>query len=192
MHCPQRLKFADFAWRDQTEGENLKVWLTVKESLGIQLGEQWRRTAAIRSRTNGHWWRQIGRKRKIQEKKGARETGPTVGHLVTRATKRIRISWSLSGMTEGEWSEFGNWQRNNTCVGTSLIDERHRQQHVPYCRWCRLWRENVTHVIGGYKIRTQRKRRHYRVCFNLHWVLSKISGYSISRKWYNRIPFRVI
>ena len=45
--------------------------------------------------------------------------------------------------------------------------------------------ENIDHVVAGCKMLAQKeyKRRHDKVCLNLHWSLCRKFGYSVSDEW---------
>ena len=56
----------------------------------------------------------------------------------------------------------------------------------PNCRLCGDKVENVTHIVSGCKMLAQKeyKRRHDKVCSNLHWSLCRKYGFAVSEKWY--------
>ena len=54
------------------------------------------------------------------------------------------------------------------------------------CRLCGEKEENVSHIISSCKILAQReyKRRHDKMCCNVHGNLCKKFGFNVSGKWY--------
>ena len=45
--------------------------------------------------------------------------------------------------------------------------------------------ENVLHIVSGCSILAQKeyKRRHDKVCLNIHWALSKKHGVKVCERW---------
>ena len=58
------------------------------------------------------------------------------------------------------------------------------------CRLCGVKLETVTHIVSACSTLAQReyKRRHDKVCSNLHWALCQKFGISVSEKWYQHHP----
>ena len=54
------------------------------------------------------------------------------------------------------------------------------------CRLCRTHVENVLHIVSGYSTLAQKeyKRRHDKVCLNIHWALCKKYGVKVCERWY--------
>ena len=52
----------------------------------------------------------------------------------------------------------------------------------------------VDHVVAGCKMLVQKeyKRRHDKVCLNLHWSVCRKFEYSASDEWYNHVPEKVL
>ena len=62
------------------------------------------------------------------------------------------------------------------------------------CRLCGEKEENVTHIVSACKMLAQKeyKRRHDKVCLNLHWILCKKYGLDVEEKWYQHKPEAVM
>ena len=62
------------------------------------------------------------------------------------------------------------------------------------CRLCGEKVESVTHIVSACKMLAQKeyKRRHDKVCLNLHWSLCKKYGMEVEEKWYKHKPEAVI
>ena len=62
------------------------------------------------------------------------------------------------------------------------------------CRLCGNNVESVTHIVSACSILAQKdyKRRHDKVCLNLHWNLCKKYGISVEERWYHHKPEAVI
>ena len=54
------------------------------------------------------------------------------------------------------------------------------------CRLCRTHVENVLHIVSGYSTLAQKeyKRRHDKVCLNIHWALCNKNGVKACERWY--------
>ena len=54
------------------------------------------------------------------------------------------------------------------------------------CRLCGTHVENVLHIVSGCSMLTQKeyKRRHDKVCLDIHWVLCKKYGVKVCERWY--------
>lgn len=62
------------------------------------------------------------------------------------------------------------------------------------CRLCGERVESVTHIVSACKTLAQKeyKRRHDKVCLNLHWLLCQKYGYETGDKWYEHTPEKVL
>ena len=62
------------------------------------------------------------------------------------------------------------------------------------CRLCGEKLETVTHIVSACKTLAQKeyKRRHDKVCSNLHWSLCQKFGIKVSEKWYQHHPEAVM
>ena len=61
------------------------------------------------------------------------------------------------------------------------------------CRLCGSATESVTHIISQYSVLAQEyKRRHDKVCLNIHWASCKKFGFEFSDQWYQHIPTPVL
>ena len=58
------------------------------------------------------------------------------------------------------------------------------------CRLCGERKETVTHIVSACKVSANKeyKRRHDKVCQNLHWSLCKKYGIPVTEKWYVHKP----
>jgi hypothetical protein len=58
------------------------------------------------------------------------------------------------------------------------------------CRLCGEALETVTHIVSACSVLAQReyKRRHDKVCLNLHWGLCRKYGLKVSDNWYQHQP----
>ena len=62
------------------------------------------------------------------------------------------------------------------------------------CRLCGTELETVTHVVSACSVLAQKeyKRRHDKVCANLHWNLCRKFGIDVAEKWYQHEPEGVV
>ena len=62
------------------------------------------------------------------------------------------------------------------------------------CRLCGEKTENVTHIISACSTLAQKeyKKRHDKVCLNIHWALCKKYNIECSDYWYEHVPERVV
>jgi hypothetical protein len=62
------------------------------------------------------------------------------------------------------------------------------------CRLCGTELETVTHVVSACSVLAQKeyKRRHDKVCANLHWNLCRKFGIDVTEKWYQHEPEGVV
>lgn len=62
------------------------------------------------------------------------------------------------------------------------------------CRLCGEKVESVTHIVSACKTLAQKeyKRRHDKVCQNLHWLLCKKYEYDVTDRWYEHTPEKVL
>ena len=62
------------------------------------------------------------------------------------------------------------------------------------CRLCGKNVESITHIVSACSMLAQRdyKRRHDKVCLNLHWNLCKKYGINVAEKWYQHKPEAVL
>ena len=62
------------------------------------------------------------------------------------------------------------------------------------CRLCGKNVESITHIVSACSMLAQRdyKRRHDKVCLNLHWNLCKKYGINVVDKWYQHKPEAVL
>ena len=62
------------------------------------------------------------------------------------------------------------------------------------CRLCGDQLETVTHIVSACSTLAQKeyKRRHDKVCMNLHWRLCQKYGIQVSEKWYQHHPDTVV
>ena len=69
--------------------------------------------------------------------------------------------------------------------GTSTTDK---------CRMCGSAVESVTHIISQCSVLAQKeyKRRHDKVCLNIHWALCKKFGFDHAECWYNHVPVAIL
>ena len=62
------------------------------------------------------------------------------------------------------------------------------------CRMCGKATESVTHIISQCSVLAQKeyKRRHDKVCQNIHWALCKKFGFEHAEFWYQHVPVAVL
>ena len=70
----------------------------------------------------------------------------------------------------------------------------HQQELSDKCRLCGERVENVTHIVSSCKMLAQKddKRRHDKVCLNLHWSLCQKYGFEVDTQWYLHEPEKVL
>ena len=58
------------------------------------------------------------------------------------------------------------------------------------CRLCGKKTESVTHIVSACEVIANKgyKRRHDKVCLNLHWQLCKKYGFPVADRWYRHEP----
>ena len=116
-----------------------------------------------------------------------------------RDTKDVKNGESL-----WEWLRSGDLKRETESLLVAAQDQALNTNAVKKeiyhttatnkCRLCNERVENVDHVVAGCKMLAQKeyKRRHDKVCLNLHWSLCRKFGYSASDEWYNHVPEKVL
>ena len=62
------------------------------------------------------------------------------------------------------------------------------------CRRCKNKLETITDIVSGCTTLAQKdyKRRHDKICLNVHWLLCKKYGIKVAEKWYQHQPDPVV
>ena len=70
----------------------------------------------------------------------------------------------------------------------------YQQELSDKCRLCGERVENVTHIVSSCKMLAQKdyKRRHDKICLNLHWSLCQKYGFEVDTRWYLHEPEKVL
>ena len=73
-------------------------------------------------------------------------------------------------------------------LNTNSVRKIYRKDVSNKCRLCGTHVENVLHIVSGCSMLAQKeyKRRHDRVCLNIHWALCKKYGVKVCERWYKR------
>ena len=71
-------------------------------------------------------------------------------------------------------------------LNTNLVRKIYHKDVSNKCRLCGTHVENVLHIVRGCSMLAQKeyKRRHDKLCFNIHWALCKKYGVKACERWY--------
>ena len=71
-------------------------------------------------------------------------------------------------------------------LNTNLVRKIYHKDVSNKCRLCGTHVENVLHIVRGCSMLAQKeyKRRHDKLCFNIHWALCKKYGVKVCERWY--------
>ena len=71
-------------------------------------------------------------------------------------------------------------------LNTNLVRKIYQKDVSNKCRLCGTHVENVLHIVRGCSMLAQKeyKRRHDKLCFNIHWALCKKYGVKVCERWY--------
>ena len=113
-------------------------------------------------------------------------------------TEKMKVGESWNWLSKGELKRetesllmAAQEQALNT---NSVKKEIYGVTGTDKCRLCGEKVESVTHIVSACKMLAQKdyKRRHDKVCLNLHWSLCKKYGIEVEEKWYKHKPEAVI
>ena len=93
------------------------------------------------------------------------------------------------------WLRRGNLKRETQnmlsaaqeqVLNTNSVRKIYHKDVSNKCRLCETHVENVLHIVSGCSILAQKeyKRRHDKVCLNIHWALCKKYGVKVCESWY--------
>ena len=93
------------------------------------------------------------------------------------------------------WLRRGNLKRETQnmlsaaqeqVLNTNSVRKIYHKDVSNKCRLCETHVENVLHIVSGCSILAQKeyKRRHDKVCLNIHWALCKKYGVKVCERWY--------
>ena len=71
-------------------------------------------------------------------------------------------------------------------LSTNSVTKIYHKDVSNKCRLCGTHVENVLHIVSGCSMLAQKeyKRRHDKVCLNIHWALCKKYGVKVCERWY--------
>ena len=71
-------------------------------------------------------------------------------------------------------------------LNTNSVRKIYHKDVSNKCRLCGTHAENVPHIVSDCSMLAQKeyKRRHDKVCLNIHWVLCKKYGVKVCEMWY--------
>ena len=96
-------------------------------------------------------------------------------------------TWLRKGMLKRE-TESLIMAAQEQALNTNSIKRNIYKLDVPdKCRLCGERKETVTHIVSACEVIANKeyKRRHDKVCLNLHWQLCKKNGFPVADRWYN-------
>ena len=113
----------------------------------------------------------------------------------------LATDWSkLKGSAEKTPSIIWHWLRNENlkretesllsaaqeqALNTNSVRKIYHENVSNKCRLCGTQVENVLHIASGCSIgQKEYKRRHDKVCLNIHWVLCKKYGVKVCERWF--------
>ena len=109
---------------------------------------------------------------------------------------KVKESW--------EWLKVGDLKRETEALimaaqeqalNTNSIKKHiYKTSDSDKCRLCSVSVETVSHIISGCKTLAQKeyKRRHDKVCQNIHWALCKKYNIPCTDNWYQHTPEKVV
>ena len=71
-------------------------------------------------------------------------------------------------------------------LNTNSVRKIYHKDVSNKCRLCRTHVKNYLHIVSGCSMLAQKeyKRRHDKVCLNIHWALCKKYGVKVCERWY--------
>ena len=104
-------------------------------------------------------------------------------------------STKLHGQFERHWLRNGNLKRETEsllaaaqeqALNTNSVRKIYHKDVSNKCRLCGTHVENVLHIVSGCSMLAQKeyKRRHDKVCLNIHWALCKKYGVKVCERSY--------
>ena len=71
-------------------------------------------------------------------------------------------------------------------LSTNSVRKIYHKDVSNKCRLCGTHLENGLHIVSGCSILVQKdyKRRHDKVCLNIHWAICKKYGVKVCERWY--------
>ena len=71
-------------------------------------------------------------------------------------------------------------------LNTNSVRKIYHKDVSNKCRICGTHVENVLHIVSSCSMLAQKeyKRRHDKVCLNIHWALCKTYGVKVCERWY--------
>ena len=90
-------------------------------------------------------------------------------------------NWNLKRETESLLSAA-----QEQALNTNSVRKTYQKDVSNKCRLCGAYVENVLHIVSGCSMLVQKeyKRRHNKVCLNIHWTLCKKYGVKVCGRWY--------
>ena len=136
--------------------------------------------------------------RRIQKEKEEVVSAMKLHGQFEEATKDIKSeeswTWLSKGVLKRE-TESLIMAAQEQALNTNSVKRNIYKMDVPdKCRLCGEKKETVTHIVSACTVIANKeyKRRHDKVCLNLHWQLCKKYGMSVAETWYKHQPEGVI
>ena len=101
--------------------------------------------------------------------------------------KKSRKSWYLliHGNLKQETESLLSAAQEQA-LNTNSVTKIYYKDVPNKCRLCGTHVENVLHIVSGRSMLAQKeyKRRHDKICLNIHWTLCKKYGEKVCERWY--------
>ena len=137
------------------------------------------------------------KKRVEQEKREVLINKPLHGQF-ERDTKELKVdeswNWLKNGFLKRETESLLVAAQEQALNTNSVKHSIYGMDISNKCRLCKEKVETPTHIVSGCKMLAQKeyKRRHDKVCLNLHWLLCKKYNINVAERWYQHHPDSIV
>ena len=100
--------------------------------------------------------------------------------------KKSKKSWNC--LRNGNLKRESFFSAAQDCaVNIKWVRKIYRKGVSNKCRLCGTHVENIPYIVSGWSMLAQKqyKRRHDKVCLNIHWALCKKYGVKVFERWYD-------
>jgi hypothetical protein len=137
-------------------------------------------------------------KKRIEEEKMKGLTNMKLHGQHERDTKHLKSEKTWNFLSKGDLkreTESLILAAQEQALNTNAVKKNiYGMECTDRCRLCGTELETVNHIVSACQTLAQReyKRRHDKVCANLHWNLCRKFGIEVTEKWYQHQPEAVV
>ena len=137
-------------------------------------------------------------KKRVEQEKREIFINRTLHGQFERDTKELKVdeswNWLKKGFLKRETESLLVAAQEQALNTNSVKNGIYGMDISNKCRLCKEKVETPTHIVSGCKMLAQKeyKRRHDKVCLNLHWLLCKKYNINVSERWYQHHPESVV